>query len=379
MTDFKIGNKVKLKDGFNPEEHREDNNPFVQEMDKYIGTTFFVEKIDEDYIISDVWHFYKDWIEIVPNQDSKEDDGQEESVCLDARQDEKANPISGLLSFNGELKADEVMNQSTIQKGDALRYDKGKTQLDLIPPFVIEQLGKVLTFGAEKYDKDNYRKGMKWSKVIGSLMRHINAFRAGEDFDKETGIYHIAHAMCNLTFLLEYYRIYPQGDDRVQKYLEMPTVGLDIDDVLADTVNYWCKYHQCDIPAWWHDSNFKKERFDALNNNKDFWLNIPPKIKPEDLNFEPVCYVTSRSIPQEWTREWLIKNGFPDVTLISVGYGKSKVDALRGMCDIFIDDRFDNFVELNRNGICCYLMDAPHNKRYDVGYKRITNIKEFLR
>lgn len=262
--------------------------------------------------------------------------------------------------------------------GDALRYNDGKTKLSLIPPFVIEQLGKVLTFGACKYERNNYRKGMEWSKMMDSTMRHLNAFWAGEDLDPESGLPHLSHAMANISFMLEYTRIFPQGDDRIKKYLEMPTVGLDIDDVLADTVNYWCEYHKCNVPFWWHDSHFRKERFDELHENKSFWLNIPPKIKPEDLNFEPVCYVTSRSIPHEWTHEWLIKNGFPDVELISVGYGNSKVDALKGKCDIFIDDRFDNFVELNKSGICCFLMTAPHNMRYNVGTRRIDNIKDFL-
>ena len=262
--------------------------------------------------------------------------------------------------------------------GKGLRYNEGKTQLDLIPPSVLEGLGKVLTFGAMRYGANNYRRGMKWSNVINSLLRHINAFRDGEDFDKESGLSHLDHAMCNLAFLKEFQRIYPQGDDRLHKYLEMPKVGLDIDDVLADTINYWCDYHNCDVPSWWHDSNFSKERFDELNTNKDFWLNIPRKVNPDDLAFEPVCYVTSRSIPNEWTRDWLIKNGFPDVELIYVGHDKSKVEALKGKCDIFIDDRFDNFVELNKNGICCFLMDAPHNRRYDIGYKRIMNLAEFL-
>ncbi|MGJ7024963.1 dATP/dGTP diphosphohydrolase domain-containing protein [Petrimonas sulfuriphila] len=268
---------------------------------------------------------------------------------------------------------------SSTKDGKGLRYNDGKTQLDLIPPAVIEGLAKVLTFGAEKYERNNYRKGMKWSDVLNSLLRHINAFRSGEDFDKESGLSHLDHAMCNLAFLKEYERIYPQGDDRVHKYLEMPTVGLDIDDVLADTISYWCDYHNCDIPIWWHDHNFRKERFDKLHSDKKFWLNIPRKVNPEDLKFEPVCYVTSRSIPSEWTREWLVKNGFPDVELISVGYGESKVSALKGKCDVFIDDRFDNFVELNQNGICCFLMDAPHNRRYDVQGRRIIDLKDFLK
>jgi hypothetical protein len=55
------------------------------------------------------------------------------------------------------------------------------------------------------------------------------------------------------------------------------------------------------------------------------------------------------------------------------------VESLKGKCDIFIDDRFDNFVELEKNGICCFLMTAEHNKRYNVGYRRIDDIKEFLK
>lgn len=36
-------------------------------------------------------------------------------------------------------------------------------------------------------------------------------------------------------------------------------------------------------------------------------------------------------------------------------------------------------IELEKNGICCFLMTAEHNKRYDVGYKRIDDLKDFLK
>ena len=85
-----------------------------------------------------------------------------------------------------------------MEKTDrALRYNQGKTQLNLIPPAVIDELGRALTYGAEKYDKNNYRKGMEWSKVLDSLQRHINSFRSGEDFDPESGLPHLSLAMCN--------------------------------------------------------------------------------------------------------------------------------------------------------------------------------------
>ena len=108
-------------------------------------------------------------------------------------------------------------------------------------------------------------------------------------------------------------------------------------------------------------------------------MSIKPKIDPKDLPFEPHCYITSRPIPNEWTEQWIAENGFPTMPVYTVGVGESKVDvAKKSGIDIFIDDRFDNFVELNRAGICTYLMDAPHNQRYNVGHKRIKNLKDLL-
>jgi len=55
----------------------------------------------------------------------------------------------------------------------------------------------------------------------------------------------------------------------------------------------------------------------------------------------------------------------------------SKVDALlKNNVDVFIDDRFENFTEINNAGISCFLFDGSHNQRYDVGHKRIKSLKE---
>ncbi len=40
------------------------------------------------------------------------------------------------------------------------------------------------------------------------------------------------------------------------------------------------------------------------------------------------------------------------------------------------DDKYETFVEMNKAGILCFLYDAPHNQRYDVGFKRIKNLSE---
>jgi len=61
----------------------------------------------------------------------------------------------------------------------------------------------------------------------------------------------------------------------------------------------------------------------------------------------------------------------------SVGHGESKVSVAKNSgIDIFVDDRFENFVELNNAGVFTYLFDAPHNQRYNVGHRRIKSLKE---
>jgi hypothetical protein len=96
-----------------------------------------------------------------------------------------------------------------------VKYDSGKPDLSLIPKEALWKVGEVLTYGANKYpDRFNWRKGMSWSRVISASLRHITAFTEREDKDPETNLSHIAHAVCNLMFLLEYEKSYPKLDDR---------------------------------------------------------------------------------------------------------------------------------------------------------------------
>jgi hypothetical protein len=257
------------------------------------------------------------------------------------------------------------------------RFNEGKIRYDLVPQFAQEHYAKVLTGGARKYGDDNWKHGMKWTKVIASMKRHIAAFERGEDFDKESGEYHMAHAMANAGILLEYYDIYPQGDNRRHKYLNSPKIGLDIDEVLADWVGHWTKYHDQEIPENWNFDRNIDEKFAILADDKDFWMSIPVKTKPSDIPFEPHCYITSRSIPKEWTEAWLDAHGFPARPVYSIGHGESKVEvAKKSGIDIFVDDRYSNFVELNNAGIFTYLFDAEHNKRYDVGHRRLMSLSD---
>jgi hypothetical protein len=63
------------------------------------------------------------------------------------------------------------------------------------------QLAKVLGFGAHKYAPNNWRKGLPRARVWSAALRHIYAWARGEVFDLETGLPHLAHALCELMFL----------------------------------------------------------------------------------------------------------------------------------------------------------------------------------
>lgn len=260
-----------------------------------------------------------------------------------------------------------------------LRFNEGKPRFDLIHPWANEQMVNVLTIGANKYSHRNWENGMAWTTVVASLKRHLNAFEKGEDYDPETGELHMAHIACNAHFLTAYYKIYPQGDDRPHNYLSQPKIGLDIDEVIADWIGAWTEKYGMTTPEFWNFDLNIGEKFKMVKDDKDFWMGIKPKIDPRSLPFEPHCYITSRIIPTEWTEEWLEKNGFPTMPVYTVGHNESKVEVARKSgIDIFVDDRYENFVELNKAGICTFLMDAPHNQRYDVGFKRIKNLKEIV-
>lgn len=83
------------------------------------------------------------------------------------------------------------------------KYDSGKLRYDLVPAIAEQELTKVLTFGANKYGAENWRlvDGHE-RRYYAALRRHVNAWRLGEKLDQESGLHHLAHAMCCVLFLL---------------------------------------------------------------------------------------------------------------------------------------------------------------------------------
>lgn len=110
-----------------------------------------------------------------------------------------------------------TQNQPTLSpKKEAMRFNDNKMRFDLIPAEGLLELARVYTVGAAKYDDNNWRKGMPFSKCIASLERHWNLWKSGKEVDKEMGTAHLAQVAWNAFTLLTYCLTKTGTDDRVK-------------------------------------------------------------------------------------------------------------------------------------------------------------------
>lgn len=101
-----------------------------------------------------------------------------------------------------------------LKSESAVKGDAGKLRYDLVPAYALEQVVRVYTVGAIKYEDRNWEKGMSWGRIFAALMRHSWSFWRGEENDPEDGIPHMAHASWCCLALVEYGRMRREFDDR---------------------------------------------------------------------------------------------------------------------------------------------------------------------
>ena len=95
-----------------------------------------------------------------------------------------------------------MMTAGRIRDG-GMKFDTGKLDYTLVPWDGLDEIVKVLEFGARKYARDNWQlvEGGE-QRYLAAAFRHLIAYNRGEKIDPETGVSHFAHAGCCLLFLL---------------------------------------------------------------------------------------------------------------------------------------------------------------------------------
>lgn len=84
---------------------------------------------------------------------------------------------------------------------EGLKFDGAKPRPELLPATQLLDVSRVLAAGAKKYADDNWQHlegGHR--RYMGAALRHIFARMSGERTDPETGLPHLAHAVCSLLF-----------------------------------------------------------------------------------------------------------------------------------------------------------------------------------
>ena len=108
------------------------------------------------------------------------------------------------------------------------KFDSGKLRYDLIPVLAQEEVVKVVTLGAEKYDPENWKNVPEGRRrYYAAAMRHMEAWRKGEKED-EIGTHHIANAISNLMFILE---------KELQGIEDITEESIKVSEVVADKSN----------------------------------------------------------------------------------------------------------------------------------------------
>lgn len=93
------------------------------------------------------------------------------------------------------------------ETGQGRKFDDGKLRYSLLPWDSIEEVVKVLEYGAKKYDVDNW-KTVKNGPVryLDAAHRHMAAIMNNESLDTDSGLLHAAHAATNLLFATHFAR-----------------------------------------------------------------------------------------------------------------------------------------------------------------------------
>lgn len=99
-------------------------------------------------------------------------------------------------------------------KADNTELSVDKPDYSLIPPWALEEIAKVFTFGAIKHSPNDWYKGCDWSVYDAAIMRHLQAFRKGEIKDEESGRHPLSHMIVDAIILMVYDRYGIGKDDR---------------------------------------------------------------------------------------------------------------------------------------------------------------------
>lgn len=96
-----------------------------------------------------------------------------------------------------------------------VKFDSAKPATDQLEPAWLLAVARVLGYGASKYAPRNW-KGLTTTRLYASVLRHLLAWRGGEDYDEESGESHLTHASAAV-MMLWWLALRGNRDDRTEE------------------------------------------------------------------------------------------------------------------------------------------------------------------
>jgi hypothetical protein len=113
------------------------------------------------------------------------------------------------------MDKDAIKASQTATEGGR-KFDGGKIRYGLLPPLALKATADVLTFGAEKYEPNNWKHVPdSLNRYFDAAQRHLWAYQEGETIDSDSGRHHLAHAICCLMFLYEHDILYSVSEKQI--------------------------------------------------------------------------------------------------------------------------------------------------------------------
>jgi hypothetical protein len=166
-----------------------------------------------------------------------------------------------------------------------------KAPMWLLPPVALEQTAWVHKLGNEKYGPFNWRKtGVCATTYISAILRHLNAWRDGEDLDPESGISHIAHVATSCNILMDAAACGTLQDDRNKR----PAAGIsglgfrvypDIEVGQTTTIVPPADDHLTHVAAYMEDAGRQLQQAHAekILSTEDPWLKLAKQSTPDQI------------------------------------------------------------------------------------------------
>lgn len=125
-----------------------------------------------------------------------------EEPCVLCLGTQKLNEME-IFGKNPNFYNAEEMPDEPVADMDTVKDKAGKPRMGLVLPHAAEALVRVREYGLQKYpDADNWRKVPK-EDWLDAMMRHMMKYIAGQEIDSESGLPHLWHALCNLSYMIE--------------------------------------------------------------------------------------------------------------------------------------------------------------------------------